>query len=518
MEQESENLVRTKLDKLARFVQLQSPDVMKHVRWVFDPKRGTFKAITNAPLTKDASGKLRVIAGQDGPIQQFGSYEPSVFINSYTTPTEAVRFSGAEEPGRTAVGNALSSHFAPVSQRQLKSVDAYGADPNSGVSGAGDVIQDATRDIGRYVAPFLVRHAIPNSSRSKIGRALTAGKKGILAGGIAGLASGLHTGISGWRDEDYNAQDLGDALSQGAITAAAVGAGDLIDPFQTKKSKVADAMRNSMGMSLNTKIPSRDVRLLIDAMERGGEQIPTKAEYWQRPYLDFTKKFGEQSGHIERLPAIISETKGRPLSRLGTDGIYTERDIMNHYKTRGFTDEQILQMKKSGRISRMTKFINEHYFNPEDQIINDLFGTSKHASLETRKAAQTPIKLYPKDKAAAQNSFVTRAHNWSVLDDDPITRELGETLREQYHLDSPVLDLDYRKALAEANERRETMGKTARRSKAQILTPGGYEKVTAKKSLPRKARAGAVNLLIGAATNWPVVSDLINYWNKDDAK
>lgn len=176
-------------------------------------------------------------------------------------------------------------------------------------------------------------------------------------------------------------------------------------------------------------------------------------------------------------------------------------------------------MKKSGRIARMTQFINEHYFDPEDQIINDLFGTSKHASLETRKAAQTPIKLYPKgDKAAEENSFVKRAHDWSVMDDDPLVREFGETLREQYHLDNPVLDLDYRKALAEANARRETMGKTSRNSKAQVVTPEKYVKLTAAKPLWRKGLAGAVDAGITVATQIPVLRDLAGYWNKDDKK
>lgn len=517
---DTETIIGQKLDKLARFVQLQSADVMKHIRWMFDPKRSTFQAVTDIPLVKDKSNRLRAAGPADGLTPLFGAYEPGVFTHSYTTPTEAVRFSGVPEPGRTAIGNALSSHLAPVSQRQLESVDAYGANENSGVSAPADISQDAIRAAGRYVAPLLVRHAIPSSTRGLSGRLKSAGKKGVIAGGIAGLASGMHTGISQLRDEDYNAQDMSDALGQGALTAAAVGAGELIDPFQSKKSKVAEAMRNSLGMSLNTKIPSRDVEWYMDAMEGQAEHIPTKAEYWQRPYIDFTKKYGEAPGHIEPLPPIVSSAKGRPLARKGIpEGFYTEADIMNVYKKRGKTDEEIMQLKKSGIIKSMTDFINEHYYNPEDPVINDLFGTSRHASLETRKAAKTPIKLYPKnDKTAVKNSFVTRAHNWSVLDDNPTTREIGEMLREQYHLDEPGLDSDYRKALAEAEQRRKTMGQTAQRSKAQIITPDRYDKITAKKSPLRKGLTGLVDAAILGAANLPVFGDLIDYWRKDDKK
>ena len=134
-------------------------------------------------------------------------------------------------------------------------------------------------------------------------------------------------------------------------------------------------------------------------------------------------------------------------------------------------------------------------------------------------ASKTPIKLYPKnDKAAVKNSFVTRAHNWSVLDDNPATREIGEMLREQYHLDEPGLDSDYRKALAEAEQRRKTMGQTAQRSKAQIITPDRYEKITAKKSPLRKGLTGLVDAAILGAANLPVIGDLIDYWGKDDKK
>ena len=47
---DTETLIKQKLDKLARFVQLQSADVMKHIRWMFDPTRSTFQAVTDIPL------------------------------------------------------------------------------------------------------------------------------------------------------------------------------------------------------------------------------------------------------------------------------------------------------------------------------------------------------------------------------------------------------------------------------------------------------------------------------------
>ena len=91
-------------------------------------------------------------------------------------------------------------------------------------------------------------------------------------------------------------------------------------------------------------------------------------------------------------------------------------------------------------------------------------------------------------------------------------------LREQYHLDEPGLDSDYRKALAEAEQRRKTMGQTAQRSKAQIITPDRYDKITAKKSPLRKGLTGLVDAAILGAANLPVIGDLIDYWGKDDKK
>lgn len=472
---------RAQLKAIEAWADGQPPDLLADIRFgVVDDTLKPFQS--SGKLYLDTWGKLTTTpTSHPVRITQGG-------VRTYKTPVEALRFIGAE-PDRSWSGQAVTSAFAPVAQRQIKSIDQYGANsPN--ISKFADVATDVVRDVGRTALPAVAALSRRNPL-AKVGMAAAANAAGNLGPSATSVI----------RDEDYHAYDVPTAARDAAFTAGFTLAGDRLNKAFNPIEK---EIRASLKLGPKEEIGADYVKAVKDRLKgRVEDALISKNDWIEWPYKKFTEKHSEAEGRIRR-PAEPM-TKGKIVKRDGKHKFTDEEGLDWYARNAGIkpgTPEYIaLQQQNIGR--RASTFLDKAWNDPGSD-----YGVTFFSTGDVRK---TPRTLYSKDPAKRGASLVAKFHEIPLSGDNLDDNFAAELLRNQSELLDPKLNDEYQRALAVSRERRR---KARSKGNTAVVSSNTWDRMN--KLIPKTARGisyilPAVGSLVG-----PVI-DMFNF-KSDEAK
>lgn len=472
---------RAQLKKVEAWADGQSPDLLADIR--FGIVDGTIKPFqSSGKLYLDSAGALTTTpTAHPVRITQGG-------VRTYKTPAEALRFIGAE-PDRSWSGQAVTSAFAPVAQRQIESIDQYGANsPN--ISTFADVATDVVRDAARTALPMAVSFSRRNPL-AKAGMAAAAN----LAGNLGPSATSV------MRDEDYNAYDVPTAARDAAFTAGLTLAGDRLNKTFNPIEK---EIRASLKLGPKEEIGADYVKAVKDRLKGKVEDaLISKNDWIEWPYRKFTEKYSEAEGRIRR-PAEPM-TKGKIVKRDGKHKFTDEEGLDWYARNAGIkpgTPEYIaLKQQNIGR--RASTFLDKAWNDPGSD-----YGVTFFPTGDVRK---TPRTLYSKDPAKRGASLVAKFHEIPLSGDNLDDNFAAELLRDQSELLDPKLNEKYQQALAVSRERRR---KARSKGNTAVVSPKTWDSMN--KFIPKVAR-GVSHTLPAIGSLFGPVIDMLKF-KSDEAK
>lgn len=455
-------------------------ELRKYIRFEPNPATKQIRLVTSVPMVFD-TGHRKYRLADAGENSQITLVSPKAFETYYKTPTEAVRFEGTE-PYRTGVGNAFTSVFTPVSQRQFPSIDAYGSDSRSPTGGilekVKDIALDAERAIGKAIPTALTFMKKP----SRMGVL----KKAALSGAAGAGTEGLHSAAASLRGEDYNGSEAGQAAIQGLTNAASGGLGGFVtrsqpeyqDPPKNSLKDIEAEAKRSLNLPNDYVMTAADVKAIQAALESADEgSVMTKSGWVQKPYRDFTAKHPDEKVNFKQMPIPRSGRLGRALKADRSEGSYTLED-WNKNLGDVLDKEQLKSIYASDALKTAVPTLNNAYFDRNSQTGRLWFGVPKSRQAGAESGIpQRQLLLYPDDPKLRDNSYVVRQHRYSKFSDDPSERVVGLIDDALAYMDDPELDKEYKAAKQKAAERRKA-SPSAANSKAPVISVRKYQQMS----------------------------------------